>query len=89
MGASKVIDVPPIDESASDPLVFQASREMVKHKKEGEDIVMDIVFHREILLNLRDFDVQFDRLVDRLMSKIKDFVKLGSGWFVQNIESLV
>ena len=63
---------------------------MIKYNREGEEVVMDVVFHSELetMLLLSDFDVQFDRMVDAILQKIKDFVKLGSGWSVLSVERL-
>ena len=63
---------------------------MVKFNREGEEIIMDVVFHSELetMLLLSDFDLQFDRMIDAILQKIKDFVKLGSGWSVLNVERL-
>ena len=63
---------------------------MIKYNREGEEVVMDVVFHSELetMLLLSDFDFQFDRMVDAILQKIKDFVKLGSGWSVLSVERL-
>ena len=63
---------------------------MVKFNREGEEIIMDVVFHSELetMLLLSDFDLQFDRMIDAILQKIKDFVKLGSGLSVLNVERL-
>ena len=63
---------------------------MVKFNRQGEEIIMDVVFHCELetMLRLPDFDLQFDRMIDAILQKIKDFVKLGSGWSVLNVERL-
>ena len=63
---------------------------MIKYNREGEEVVMDVVFHSELetMLLLSDFDVQFDRMVDVILQKIKDFVKLGSSWSVLSVEHL-
>ena len=63
---------------------------MVKFNREGEEIIMDVVFHSELetMLLLSDFDLQFDRMIDAILQKIKDFVKLGSGWSVLNVDRL-
>ena len=62
---------------------------IIKFNREGEEI-MDVVFHSELetMLLLSDFDLQFDRIIDAILQKIKDFVKLGSGWSVLNVERL-
>ena len=63
---------------------------MVKFNREGEEIIMDVVFHSELetMLLLLDFDLQFDRMIDAILQKIKDCVKLGGGCRVLNIERL-
>ena len=63
---------------------------MVKFNREGEEIIMDVVFHSELetMLLLSDFDLQFDRMIDAILQTIKDFVKLGSGLSVLNVERL-
>ena len=40
------------------------------------------------MLLLSDFDLQFDRIVDAIMQKVKYFVKLGSGWSILSVERL-
>ena len=63
---------------------------MIKFNREGEEIIMDVVFHSELetMLLLSDLDLHFDRMIDTILQKIKDFVKLGSGWSVLNLERL-
>ena len=42
---------------------------MVKFNHEGEEIIMDVVFHSELetMLLLSDFDLQFDRMIDTIL----------------------
>ena len=63
---------------------------MIKYNREGEEVIMDVVFHSELetMLLQTDFDLQFDRMFDAILQKIKDFVKLGSGWSVLSVERL-
>ena len=63
---------------------------MVKFNREDEEIIMDVVFHSELktMLILSDFDLLFDRMIDAILQKVKDFVKLGSGWSILNVEHL-
>ena len=51
---------------------------------------MDVVFHSELetMLLQSDFNLQFDKMVDAILQKLKDFVKLGSGWSVLSVERL-
>ena len=51
---------------------------IVKFSCEDEEIIMDVVFHSELetMLLLSDFDLQFDRMIDTILQKIKDF-KVG------------
>ena len=63
---------------------------MNKYNCEGEEVIMDQVFHSEskTMLLLSDFDLQFDRMIDTILQKIKDFAKLGCGWSVLSVERL-
>ena len=63
---------------------------MIKYNLKGEEIVMDVVFHSELetIFLLSDFDLQFDRMVGVILQKIKDFVKLESGWSILSVERL-
>ena len=52
---------------------------MDKYNREGEEVVMDVVFHSELetMLLLSDFGLQFDKMVDIILQK-KGFHQVGN-----------
>ena len=53
---------------------------MVKYNCKCEEVVMGKIFHSELetVFLLSNFYLQFDRIFDAILQKIKDFIKLGS-----------
>ena len=64
---------------------------MIKYDRNGEEITADVVFRgeTEILLTSQDIDDQYDKQIDLIMRLLRDWVKDGSGWSVQNVEDLL
>ncbi len=64
---------------------------MMKHNREGEEIIMETAFQSETGTLLIDFDIdeQFNKQVDVIMHRLKEFVRNGSGWIIQQIDKIV
>ena len=52
---------------------------MVKYNREGEEVVMNVLFHSELenMLRLLNFDLQIDRMVNAILQKNKGFYQVG------------
>ena len=63
---------------------------MIKLDKVGEEIETDVFFHSEsdIFLLESDYNHQYEEQISTITRKIDEFVKLGSGWTVEQIERL-
>ena len=63
---------------------------MMKHNREGEEVVMETAFQgeTETLLLESNIDDQFNKQVDVIMRRIKEFVRNGSGWSVLHIDKI-
>ena len=46
---------------------------MVKYSREGEEVIMDVVFNSELetMLLLSNFDLQFDKMIDAILQKTR------------------
>ena len=62
----------------------------MKNNREGEEIVMEITFQGETVTLFLDSDIvdQFNRQVDVIMWRLKDFERNGSGWSIRHVDKI-
>ncbi len=62
---------------------------LFKYNNEGKEVVTDAAFRgeTETLLDIDDFDAQYNDQLDLIMHRLQDFVSHGSGWSIREILS--